>query len=75
MYSQTSVTVKAKAAYHSIHLGAPEATPFSIKSKSRTRLRAAIPTTTRLKAMPIGPLPLMSGIAVWKNSWSTMLTK
>ena len=33
------------APYHSIYFGRPCSAPSSIKSKSKTRLRAAIPTT------------------------------
>ena len=37
-------------------------TPFSIKSKSSTRLSAAMPTIIRLKPMPIGPDPLIEKV-------------
>ena len=56
-YSQNSVTTKPKAPYHSMYFGAPAATPFSMKSKSSTRFKAAIVTTNKLNAMPTQPLP------------------
>src|SRR5580658_3593137 len=58
-YSQISVTINPNAAYHSIYFGAPAATPLSMKSKSNTRFNAATTTTNTLKAIPIGPAPLM----------------
>jgi len=42
------VTNKPKAPHHSIYFGAPFSDPSSIKSKSKTRFRAAIITTTIL---------------------------
>jgi hypothetical protein len=36
--------MRLNAPYHSIYLGIPFSAPSSIKSKSRTRLRAATPT-------------------------------
>src|SRR6185436_10311337 len=56
MYSHTRVTITPKAPYHSIARGAPRAAPFSMKSKSSTRLSAATTTTNRLKPMPTSPL-------------------
>src|SRR5580658_2060559 len=58
-YSQISVTISPKPAYHSMYFGAPAATPLSMKSKSSTRFSAAITTTKPLKAIPIGPEPLI----------------
>jgi len=55
MYNQISVTIKAKAPYHSMNLGNPISEPSSIKSKSRTRLRAAIPTTKTENPIPKSP--------------------
>src|SRR5689334_23812411 len=45
-YSQISVTIRPKAPYHSMYLGAPAAAPDSMKSKSRIRFNAA--TTTMI---------------------------
>jgi hypothetical protein len=56
-YSQTSVTIRAKAPYHSRYFGAPRSAACSMKSKSSTRLSAAIATTTTLKPTPTSPLP------------------
>src|SRR6202050_5117824 len=58
-YNQISVTINPNAAYHSIYFGAPAATPLSMKSKSSTRFSAAMTTTNPLKAIPIGPEPLI----------------
>jgi hypothetical protein len=44
-YSHIRVTIKENAPYHSIYFGIPSSAPSSIKSKSKTRLSAAIPTT------------------------------
>ena len=53
-YSQISVTKRPKAPYHSIYFGAPFSDPSSIKSKSKTKLRAAMMTTTILNPILIG---------------------
>ena len=53
MYSHTSVTINAKASYHSMYLGAPARAPDSMSEKSRTRLSAAMTTTTTL-TVPLG---------------------
>ena len=68
------VTRRPKAAYHSMYLGAEDRAPFSIKSKSMTRFKAAMVTTTRLKPMPMGPLSWMWGIWMPKKP-RTMLTR
>src|SRR5580658_6520902 len=54
-YSQTSVTTRPKAEYHSMYFGLRCATPLAMKSKSITRLSAARPTTNRLNAIPKAP--------------------
>ena len=56
-YSQIKVTRRPNAPYHSIYFGAPFSEPSSIKSKSSTKLSAAIITTTMLK-------PILSGEAL-----------
>ena len=48
-----SVTSNPKAPYHSMYLGAPISAPSSMKSKSRTRFKAAITTTKPLKSIPM----------------------
>ena len=50
-YNQIKVTINPNAPYHSMYLGAPFSAPSSIKSKSSTKLSAAIITTTMLKPM------------------------
>ena len=45
MESQTRVTIRAKAPYHSRYSGAPRSAACSMKSKSSTRFRAAISPT------------------------------
>ena len=50
-----------------MYFGAPEAAPRSMKSKSSTRLRAARPTTNKLKPIPIGPLSWMKGMLLPKK--------
>src|SRR6187399_2353111 len=45
MYNQMRVTIKPNAAYHSMYLGTLWFAADSMKSKSRTRFNAAIPTT------------------------------
>ena len=62
MYNQTNVTIREKAPYHSIYCGRPRSAPSSIKSKSRTRLSAAIPTTNIEKPIPNNPLEWMKPI-------------
>ena len=52
-YNQINVTKRPKAPYHSIYLGAPISAPSSIKSKSRTKFKAAIITIKPLKRIPI----------------------
>ena len=64
MYSQIKVTIKPKAALHSNCLGAPLWTPFSIKSKSATKKRDAIPITKSENPIPTGPFPWIKG--TWK---------
>src|SRR5438477_1306692 len=66
-YSQTSVTRRPNAPYHSMYFGARAATPRSTKSKSRRRLNAAITMTTRLTPMPRRPDPLIASFryATW----------
>ena len=56
-YSQTSVTSRPKAPYHSMYFGAAWRTPFSMKSKSRTRFKAATITTTTENPIPSKPEP------------------
>ena len=63
MYNQISVTIKAKAPYHSMNLGNPISEPSSIKSKSSTRLRAAIPTTKTENPIPKSPCLLYTSDA------------
>ena len=74
MYSQTSVTIRPKAPYHSMYFGAPCSTPFSMKSKSRTRFSAAITITNRLKPMPTMPDSWINGILMPKKP-STMVAR
>src|SRR5437660_684720 len=66
-YSQISVTIRPNAPYHSMYLGAPPATPVSMKSKSRIRFSAAtttmMPLTTRLAVL----FPWRNGIATWNQ--------
>jgi hypothetical protein len=50
------VTIREKAPNHSMYFGAPSSDPCSIKSKSNTRLSAAIATTNKLKPIPNKPL-------------------
>tara|TARA_Y100001958_G_C20975280_1_gene368643 strand:+ start:195 stop:620 length:426 start_codon:yes stop_codon:yes gene_type:complete len=63
-YNHTNVTINEKAPYHSIYFGKPDSEPSSIKSKSKTRLRAAILTTNKENPIPnspfewINPMPL-----------------
>src|SRR4029077_7920574 len=73
-YSQTSVTRRPKPAYHSMYLGAPCRTPFSMKSKSSTRLSAATTTTNAEKAIPNVPDWWMNGIETPKKP-STKLAR
>ena len=51
-----SVTIKENAPNHSMYLGAPISEPCSMKSKSKTKLRAAMATTNKLKPIPNKPL-------------------
>ena len=51
-----------KAPYHSIYFGSPCSAPSSIKSKSKTRLSAAIPTTNKEKPIPNNPLEWINPI-------------
>jgi hypothetical protein len=51
MYNQTMVTIKPKAPYHSMNLGAPLSAPCSIISKSMIKFNAAIATTNKLMPM------------------------
>src|SRR5439155_20481364 len=60
-YNQMSVTIRPNEPYHSMYFGAPPWTPVSIMSKSRTKFRAAMTTTKRLKPIPTAPLPLIAG--------------
>jgi 3-polyprenyl-4-hydroxybenzoate decarboxylase len=64
-YNHTSVTIRPKAAYHSIYFGAPFSEASSIKSKSRTRFREAITTIKSvIKMLVIEPsVGLKNGIS------------
>ena len=64
MYSQISVTMRPKAAYHSMYLGAPTSAPFSMKSKSRTKLSEAMMTMKTL-------IPILRGEESWRNPMFT----
>ena len=64
MYNQIKVTINPNAALHSNCLGAPLWTPFSIKSKSATKKRDAIPITKSENPIPTGPFPWIKG--TWK---------
>jgi len=60
-YNQISVTIRPKAAYHSMYLGALAWAPRSMKSKSSTRFRAATMTITTLIPIPRGLAPEIDG--------------
>ena len=51
-YSQIKVTIRPKAAYHSMYLGTPARAPFSMKSKSSTKFSAAMMTINTLTPIP-----------------------
>ena len=67
IYNQTNVTISEKAPYHSIYFGRPFSAPSSIKSKSKTRFRAAIPTTNMEKPIPNNPLEWIKPIQAPKK--------
>ena len=62
-----SVTSKPKAPNHSIYLGAPISAPSSMKSKSRTRFKAAITTTPNENNIPKLELLWINGICTPNN--------
>ena len=66
---------KPNAPYHSMYLGAPFSAPASIKSKSNTKLSAAMATTNRLKPMPKSPLEWIKPIPEEPNMFITKLIK
>src|SRR6476661_7472382 len=51
-YSQIKVTIRPKAAYHSMYLGTPARAPFSMKSKSSTKFSEAMMTINTLTPIP-----------------------
>jgi len=55
------VTIKPKAAYQSMYAGARAATPRSIRSKSSSRLNAAMAMTTSENPIPRMPVSQTSG--------------
>ena len=57
-------TSNPKAALHSSSFGAPDSTPFSMKSKSETMLNEHKAITNSDQSIPIGPELKMYGI--WK---------
>ena len=74
-YSHIKVTIREKAPNHSMYLGAPCSAPISMKSKSSTKLRAAIATTNRLKPIPKSPLEWIKPIPEEPNKFITKLIK
>lgn len=66
MYNQTIVTIREKPPNHSKYFGALSEN-WSIKSKSITKLKAAIAITIKLKPIPIGLLEKIPGIVIWKK--------
>lgn len=65
--------MREKAPNHSIYKGAPCSAPCSIKSKSKTKFKAAMATTKRLNPIPKRPLEWMNPIPE-PNMFITILT-
>ena len=64
---------QAEGAYHSMYLGASEWAQCSMKSKSRSKLKAASPTTKRLKPIPGSDELKTSGMCTPKKPSKTVI--